>query len=317
MKLVDKLIDESVPPDAPMWERLTEYGRGVVNEALENAAKQYRCHRKYLVWRIDKDGTIHVKKKSEVSCRRKKNSPTLSSIIPELAPYDTQPDVARFFTIVTQAKDAARYAAEKNFQSDLKQKLKSLFMTEHNVAALSMRDFLNDMPNLSQDVRNHWHRKWTALLERTRDLLFESLEIGVSNNSGFQDLVNELIQISQGLGFESGSWQHGKIDLSTRLLVTKKPAETEQKATPSPINIQNSNVILGNVHQPGNLQVGDRTQIQKITGIEKQKIGSVKKILKIIAAIVVFLAALFTCLGYLLGWLGPIKAFIYRIISPE
>lgn len=36
-----------------------------------------------------------------------------------------------------------------------------------------------------------------------------------------------------------------------------------------------------------------------------------------IAGGVIFLAALFTCLGYLLGWLGPIKAFIYRIFTTK
>jgi len=40
MKLIDKLIDASAPPGAPMWERLTEYGRGRVNAALEDAAKK-------------------------------------------------------------------------------------------------------------------------------------------------------------------------------------------------------------------------------------------------------------------------------------
>jgi len=67
MKLVDRLIDESAPPDTPMWERLTKYGRGIVNAALEDAAKHYRCARKDLVWGIDKVGAIHVKKKPEVS----------------------------------------------------------------------------------------------------------------------------------------------------------------------------------------------------------------------------------------------------------
>jgi hypothetical protein len=91
--------------------------------------------------------------------------------------------------------------------------------------------------------------------------------------------------------------------------------ETEQKATPGQINIQNFTGILGDVNQSGNLRVGDHTQIQNVTETVEKKIGGVKKTLKIIAAIVGFIAALFTCLGYLLGWLGPIKGFIYRIIG--
>jgi hypothetical protein len=49
---------------------------------------------------------------------------------------------------------------------------------------------------------------------------------------------------------------------------------------------------------------------------EKKK-GILRRLLKIIGAIVGFLAALFTCLGYLLGWLGPIKAFIGKILWPK
>ena len=39
-----------------------------------------------------------------------------------------------------------------------------------------------------------------------------------------------------------------------------------------------------------------------------------KKIPHWIYGLVIFLAALFTCIGYLLGWLGTIKAFIYRVV---
>jgi hypothetical protein len=60
-------------------------------------------------------------------------------------------------------------------------------------------------------------------------------------------------------------------------LAAKKPAEKEQNATPT-------------------------------------KKSKLKPILYAIGGFVGFLAALFTCLGYLLGWLGPIKAFIYRIV---
>jgi hypothetical protein len=67
------LIDESAPADAPMWERLSEYGRGQVNAVLDDAAKQYGCDRKDLVWGIDKGGGVHVKK-AEVSQPKKGQS---------------------------------------------------------------------------------------------------------------------------------------------------------------------------------------------------------------------------------------------------
>ena len=100
-------------------------------------------------------------------------------------------------------------------------------------------------------------------------------------------------------------------------LPAQKPPEKERNAAASPINIQNSNVILGDIHQPGNLQVGDHKQIQEQTGTEEKKSGGVRKLLKIIAAIVGFFAASLTCLGYLLDWRGPIMAFIYRILTRE
>jgi hypothetical protein len=92
-------------------------------------------------------------------------------------------------------------------------------------------------------------------------------------------------------------------------------SHAKDKNQASIFNIQNSNIILGQVHQTGNLKLGDHTKIQEITLVEKQKSGGVKQMLKIIAAIVGFLAAFFTCLGYLLGWLGPIKEFIYKIVG--
>jgi len=68
---VDKLIDKSKPKNASMWERLTEYGRGHVNAALDNAAKHYGCNRKDLVWDIDSGGAIHIKKKSQALLEQK------------------------------------------------------------------------------------------------------------------------------------------------------------------------------------------------------------------------------------------------------
>jgi hypothetical protein len=71
---------------------------------------------------------------------------------------------------------------------------------------------------------------------------------------------------------------------------------------------------LGDVHQPETLQFGRDVSIHEQPVTEEKKGKSIKKLLKIIAAIVGFLATLFTCVGYLLGWLGPIKSFIYKIV---
>jgi len=68
---VDKLIDKSKPKNASMWERLTEYGRGHVNAAIDDAAKHYDCDRKDLVWHIDSGGAIHIKKKSQLLVEQK------------------------------------------------------------------------------------------------------------------------------------------------------------------------------------------------------------------------------------------------------
>jgi len=87
------------------------------------------------------------------------------------------------------------------------------------------------------------------------------------------------------------------------------PTETERRGA---INVE----IAGDVHT-GNLQIGHDGSIHKEMGTKDKKSGGVKKILKIIGASVGFLAALLTCIGYLLGWLEPIKAFIYRILWPK
>jgi uncharacterized protein YegL len=99
-----------------------------------------------------------------------------------------------------------------------------------------------------------------------------------------------------------------------KVMVALYDSQPKDKNQAPIFNIQNSNVIFRQVHQSENLKVSDHTQIQEITEIKKQKSGRIKRILKIIAAIVGFLAALFTCIGYLLGWLGPIKGFIFRIV---
>lgn len=92
----------------------------------------------------------------------------------------------------------------------------------------------------------------------------------------------------------------------------KEPAKAKpDSALARNINIQNFQGILGDV-QTENVQTGDYTSICKHDGIEKKKKGIIKKLFGIIAAVVIFLAALLTCLYYL-GWLEPFKELIYRI----
>jgi hypothetical protein len=61
-------------------------------------------------------------------------------------------------------------------------------------------------------------------------------------------------------------------------------------------------------------ELPEKLAVQKTTPTKKSKL---KPILYAIGGFVGFLAALFTCLGYLLGWLGPIKAFISKILWPK
>ena len=93
-----------------------------------------------------------------------------------------------------------------------------------------------------------------------------------------------------------------------------KPAETKQDATPANIiNISNFQGIMGNVHQPEDLQIGNHASINK-HGEKVTKFGSdihpekpgiwgciwmgLKKTWKFIAGTVVFLSALFACIHY-------------------
>lgn len=84
----------------------------------------------------------------------------------------------------------------------------------------------------------------------------------------------------------------------------KEPAKAKpDSALAGNINIQNFQGILGDV-QAENVQTGDHAGINKHDETEKEKKGIVKKLFGIIAAVVIFLAALLTCLYYL-GWLEP------------
>ncbi len=96
----------------------------------------------------------------------------------------------------------------------------------------------------------------------------------------------------------------------------QKPAEIGQQDSSSLINIQNSNVIWGNVNQSDNLQVGDHPKIQKATIMEDKKKGILKEIYKIIGAIIVgiIVAIIIDIMGDF-GLIGGIKAFIYKVVS--
>lgn len=98
----------------------------------------------------------------------------------------------------------------------------------------------------------------------------------------------------------------------------EKSAETWGNATSAKIiNIENFRGILADDVQAEIVQTGDHSSIHKQPTTREKRKGILIRILKIIGAIVGFLAALFTCLGYLFGWLGPIKAFIYNILWPK
>jgi hypothetical protein len=91
--------------------------------------------------------------------------------------------------------------------------------------------------------------------------------------------------------------------------------QTEQNAAPA-ISIKNSNVILGDVHQPENLQVGNNARINKYEKTGEKEKGILRRIPYWIYILVCFLAALLTCLYYL-GWLEPFKEFIVKMIWPK
>jgi len=134
------------------------------------------------------------------------------------------------------------------------------------------------------------------------------------DKDNFSDQIREAIDVLEALKLQFERQKSKEVESQQ----DAKPAEKGQKAAPSTIHIQNSNVIMGDVNQPGNLQVGDRTQIQEInTGEEKNK-GILKKVLKIGGTIIVglfiaFLADIFANLG----WTERITELIYRIFSSK
>ncbi|MBW7991715.1 MAG: hypothetical protein FVQ84_17100 [Planctomycetes bacterium] len=81
-------------------------------------------------------------------------------------------------------------------------------------------------------------------------------------------------------------------------------------------NIQNSNIILGDVDQPGNLQIGNHPPIQEISVKGDEKKGILKRLCKIIGPIIVgIIVFIITDILGDLGYVQRIKDFIYRIIG--
>jgi len=70
--------------------------------------------------------------------------------------------------------------------------------------------------------------------------------------------------------------------------------------------------IFGNV-QAGNLQIVQGASIQENVGTKEKNKGIFKRIPYWIYILTLFFAALLTCLYYL-GWLEPIKSFIYKVL---
>jgi hypothetical protein len=73
------------------------------------------------------------------------------------------------------------------------------------------------------------------------------------------------------------------------------------------VNIQNSNVTMGDISQTQNLTAGNRNSIDKQTPTSPKNKKNIKKT---ITAYVLFLAALLTVLQILFGWMGGICRFL-------
>lgn len=116
-----------------------------------------------------------------------------------------------------------------------------------------------------------------------------------------EEIVDELERIKAKLKYAQAaiSERTKAVQEAAKLSQTpEKPAETEK----GNVNVN----IFGDV-QARNLQIGHDASIQEGVRTEEKKKGILKRLLKIII----------TCLGYLLGWLGPIKAFISKILWPK
>ena len=136
-------------------------------------------------------------------------------------------------------------------------------------------------------------------------LLFENRELLPESNQRFQlrgledrFTIDEIKTMNDGGNCDFYADKNFIADLE-KLSVSSGEIDLPNKKS-GDIHIQNSNVILGGIHQPENLQIGNNARIQKYSMIKK-------------VSIIGTIAALLTIL-HLLGWLEPIKAFIYKIL---
>jgi len=114
-------------------------------------------------------------------------------------------------------------------------------------------------------------------------------------------LISRLEQIAQNARKESG---------------TEKPEGTEEKATSAKIiNIENFKGILGDV-QAGNLQIAQDASIHEQSVIKEKKKGILRRLLKIIGAIVVgIIVTVVTDILGDFGWIERIKTIVHNILT--
>lgn len=94
----------------------------------------------------------------------------------------------------------------------------------------------------------------------------------------------------------------------------ERSAELWRNTAPAKDEKANLNIEIGEI-QAENVQIGYGS-VHKQVQTEKKNKGVVKKSLKVIVTIIGFLAALLT-IFHLLGWLEPIRAFIYKVLLPK
>jgi hypothetical protein len=171
---------------------------------------------------------------------------TLSFLVPDLAVFDRQPEVARAFTLISQAHVAARYASDHHFSPDDKKRLKLLFRVEYDKALFAMRDLLTGL-NLHREERNYRNRQYESLNRQARGLLHESLETNVVDHDRFGELQKDLMQIAGGTVFDTGSGMGGGIGNGEMSFLTG--AEPARRA-PAP-QAENADEKSSGQRQPG------------------------------------------------------------------
>ena len=93
----------------------------------------------------------------------------------------------------------------------------------------------------------------------------------------------------------------------------QKPAETEQNATPAKKEKGDVNVNIFGPFQAGKLQIAQDASIHEQSIIKEQKKGIIRKVLKIVGAIIVgIIASLLADILCGFGWFGRIKHLFTR-----